>query len=122
MGIVVIFVSYPIGIYYNNIYLALYIYTILSCVQIISIGIFVLKIIDLSILMLLKKIVYYVFICIILSGVLLYVKLFTNLSLFPLFFVIGLCTLIYYSLVLYNDNELRNILVASIKNFNLLKK
>jgi len=114
--------SFIIGGYYNNIYLALFIYSTLQFLFISILGLYVLRILGISVTKLFKKIIYYVFICIILSVVLLFADYWTNSSLLPLFVVIGLCTVIYYFLVLYHDSYLRSMLINSINTFNFIKK
>jgi len=119
INIVNITLSFLIGGYFKNIYLALIIYSVLQSLQVSAMGIFALRIVELKFTDLIKKLIYYVFICISLTSVLIYSKTLANLSMLPLFFVICLCTLIYYSLVLYHDIELRFILSGMLRKLKI---
>jgi len=122
LNIIVVVVSMVIGGMYNNLYLALLILALLEGMVIGGTGFFMMRKIKFPLLVLIKKLLFYFGICISLGIILLTVRLWFDYSTFAILAIIGVCTTIYYTLVLYHDKELRSIVFGIINGFISSKK
>jgi len=108
-------ISYIIGGYYNNIFMALALFSMLQSLQASIIGIFVLHIVEIHFFQLAKKLIYYFFLCLLFTGFFLFIKYWISFSIIFLFITIVACSLLYYFLVLNYDVEIKDMLVDALK-------
>ena len=115
-NITVVIVSLVVGGIYNNFYMAILMMALLEGTVIGGAGLYMMRIVKFPLLLMIKKLLFYFGICISLGFILASVRLWIDYSTLTILIIIGFSTAIYYTLLLYHDNELRLIIFTYIKN------
>lgn len=107
--------SLIIGGIYQNYYLAILLLSLLDSTVIAAAGIYMMIIIKFPFLQMIKKVFFYLSLCIIFGIILVVIRIGLDSSIIIILPIIVLITTLHYSAVLYLDKELRGIMFSFIK-------
>jgi len=109
--------SLLLGVYFNNLFLALWVLTIMDSASIIALASYIMWLIDFPFLLTMRKLLKYLVICIVIGVALVLTNKFLDLNSFCLLAIIGTATAIYYTVLLLFDREILRMLTAILVNF-----
>ena len=109
------------GLFYNFL-LGMLIMTILSSIINVTIGVYMINLLEFPIWGVIKKIKPHLINCVLVGVFLSLIKVKLKYSFFYLYFTLMFVTIIYYSIILRKDKELRNLIFSELKILRFITK
>jgi len=110
MSCLIALAAWLIAAYYHDFYLALWAVVIFESATITLLSAYMMHLVKFSFLSSIQQLLKYLLLCILIGSSLILIKLFFDVNIIILIFLIGISVLIYYSVLLYFDQELFKIL------------